>query len=83
MKNTKKVVSIGLACTLSVGLLAGCGTSKETGTQTTQNKDGNEKVTISAMVQQSRYYDGFKNSFQNFKNCIICKRKIRYITNIK
>lgn len=56
MKNTKKVVSIGLACTLSVGLLAGCGTSKETGTQTTQNKDGNEKVTISAMVQQSRYY---------------------------
>ena len=52
MKNTKKVVSIGLACTLSVGLLAGCGTSKETGTQTTQNKDGNEKVTISAMVQQ-------------------------------
>ena len=60
MKNTKKVVSIGLACTLSVGLLAGCGTSKETGTQTTQNKDGNEKVTISAMVQQSRYYDGLQ-----------------------
>ncbi len=60
MKNTKKVVSIGLACALSVGLLAGCGTSKENGTQTTQEKNSNEKVTISAMVQQSRYYDGLQ-----------------------
>ena len=74
MKNTKKVVSIGLACTLSVGLLAGCGTSKETGTQTTQNKDGNEKVTISAMVQQSRYYDGLQAMIEKLEILLLMFR---------
>lgn len=60
MKNKKKIVSIGLSCILSVGLLAGCGTSKNDNNQSSQKKDEGKKVTISAMVQQSRYYDGLQ-----------------------
>lgn len=60
MKNTKKLVSVGLTCALSVGLLAGCNSSKSADNQAAENKKSDEKVTISAMIQQSRYYDGLQ-----------------------
>ena len=63
-----KLTAIGLACVMGVGLLSGCGSetsgTEPTGTTenvgVTQEKQGDEKVVITAMVQQSRYYDGLK-----------------------
>lgn len=55
MKKINKVISMGLACVMGVGLFSGYGSA-----EIVEAKPKDEKVTISAMVQQSRYYEGLQ-----------------------
>ena len=64
MRKAKGLVLVGMVCVLIISLLAGCAKSGDKSADTsmtdTPAKTEKEKVTISAMVQQSRYYDGLK-----------------------
>lgn len=64
MRKAKGLVFVGMVCVLIISLLAGCAKSGDKSADTsmtdTPTKTEKEKVTISAMVQQSRYYDGLK-----------------------
>lgn len=61
MKKMNKAISLALSCVVGVGLLSGCSGSGDTNTKKDASKnEKGEKVTISAMVQQSRYYDGLQ-----------------------
>ena len=64
MRKAKGLVLVGMICVLIISLLAGCAKSGDKSADTsmtdTPTKTEKEKVTISAMVQQSRYYDGLK-----------------------
>ncbi len=55
MKKMNKAISVGLACVVGVSLFSGYG-----GAEVVSAKTKDEKVTISAMVQQSRYYEGLQ-----------------------
>lgn len=66
----KKLLSLGLVLTMGVGLLMGCSSSTKDAAKNggaSQDKDKGKKVTITAMVQQSRYYDGLKKMIEKLK----------------
>ena len=75
MKKINKLMAVGLTCMMGVGLLSGCG-SEASGTEpagstenagVTQEKQSDEKTVITAMVQQSRYYDGLQKMIEKLE----------------
>lgn len=75
MKKINKLMAVGLTCMMGVGLLSGCG-SEASGTEpagntenagVTQENQSDEKTVITAMVQQSRYYDGLQKMIEKLE----------------